>query len=324
MRTRRDFLFQLALAGAALPLAQLPAAAAASGRGSSRAAMNRGSTCIHVFSKPLQWLSYKETAELIAEAGYGGIDYSVRPGGHVLPERVEEDLPRAVDAARKAGLKVEMITSGIRDPDDPHTEPTLRTASRLGIKMYRIGGAQYDLGTGVWETLQRMKPALKGLAELNRQYGIHGAMQNHSGDWIGAALWDLYELVKEHDPRWIGCQYDIRHATVEGGRTWPLGIRLLQPWITSLDIKDFKWKQVNGKSALETVPVGEGFVDFDAYFVLIRELDVRGPMSVHFEYPPFVGRQQLTDRAGRRAQYLKLMKQDRQSLGNLMVKHGIS
>ena len=58
---------------------------------------------VSVFSKHLQWLDYEAMAELAAEIGFDGVDLTVRPKGHVLPERVDRDLPRAVDAVRKAG-----------------------------------------------------------------------------------------------------------------------------------------------------------------------------------------------------------------------------
>src|SRR4051812_23582283 len=114
--SRRDFVSMLAAAGVTLPLAGLAAQPA------RPTAMAADATTLHVFSKPLQWQSYDEAAALIAETGYGGIDYSVRAGGHVLPEKVETDLPRAVEAARKAGLKVEMITSAIVNARDPLAE----------------------------------------------------------------------------------------------------------------------------------------------------------------------------------------------------------
>ena len=43
---------------------------------------------IHIFSKHLQFLIYKDMAEAAAEMGFDGIDLTVRPNGHVLPERV--------------------------------------------------------------------------------------------------------------------------------------------------------------------------------------------------------------------------------------------
>ena len=52
-----------------------------------------GKLKICVFSKHLQWANVKEAAAVAKEIGYDGIDLTVRAGGHVLPERVEADLP---------------------------------------------------------------------------------------------------------------------------------------------------------------------------------------------------------------------------------------
>lgn len=246
-----------------------------------------GPTTIHVFSKPLQWLSYDGTAKLLAENGFGGIDYTVRAGGHVLPEKVREDLPRAVEAARKAGLKVEMITTDITDAREPHAEAVVKTAAQLGVKFYRLGVFKHDEKVGVYESLQKLKPVFKSLADLNQAHGIHGAIQNHAGNRVAAPLWDVFELVRDLDPRWLGLQYDIRHATVEGGQSWPVTLKLLHRWIRCTDLKDFKWVQSPGRAVIENVPIGEGIVNFDQYFKLVRELGIGGPTSVHFEYPPF-------------------------------------
>lgn len=330
--SRREFVSLLAAAGAAAPLASIANAQQPKSKKKSDAASqpaaaspwSGGPTVIHVFSKPLQWLSYAETAKLIADCGYGGIDYSVRPGGHVVPEKVTEDLPRAVDAARKAGLKVEMITTGINDPREKFTEPVLKTAAKLGIKYYRCGNFSYDEKLGIMGSLQKLKPMIKDLADLNQAHGLHGAIQNHSGTRVGGPVWDLYELLKDVDPRWMGVQYDIRHATVEGGQAWPLAFKLLHRWIRCSDIKDFKWMQAPGKATIENVPLGEGIVNFDQYFKLVRELNVGGPMSMHLEYPPFERNLTPLSNEEKLTQFASYMRKDLQALKGWMKKHGVA
>src|SRR5690348_4871884 len=49
---------------------------------------------ISVFSKHFQWTGWDEAARLAADIGFDGLDLTVRDGGHVLPERVEQDLPK--------------------------------------------------------------------------------------------------------------------------------------------------------------------------------------------------------------------------------------
>lgn len=240
---------------------------------------------IHVFTKVLQFLDYQEMAEMLAEKGFAGADLTVREGGQVLPENVKKDLPIAIKALHDAGVGSEMITTNIIDADDKNTRPILKTMADQGIDFYRTGYLDYDHSRSMETNLDNFKRIFGKLEQLNREYGVHGGYQNHSGRRVGGPVWDLYPLLKNCDPRYLGVQYDIRHATVEGAVSWPLGLRLLAPWIKSIDIKDFLWeKNMDGEWRIKNVPLGEGMVDFDAFFELYKSYDIQGPVSIHYEY----------------------------------------
>jgi len=276
--TRRSFLGSAALASAGL---------AAAGKARSAGSRGRAATGrrVCVFTKHLQWFDYGTAAEIAAEIGFDGVDIPVRPGGHVLPERVAEDLPRAVEAFRGAGLDVPMITTAITGTDSPYAEEVIRTAAGLGIGYYRMGWLRYDDSLGIEKTLDSYRPRFRELAVMNAEYGVHGAYQNHAGVNVGAPVWDIWYLIRDLDPRWMGCQYDIRHATVEGGNSWRLGLRLIGRFVRTTVVKDFKWDFVDGKWRVVNTPVGEGMVDFKAYYELVGTLGIDGPISMHFEYP---------------------------------------
>jgi L-ribulose-5-phosphate 3-epimerase len=245
---------------------------------------------ISVFSKHLQWLDYKEMAKVVSEIGFDGVDLTVRPQGHVLPERVEEDLPKAVEAVNKAGKKVYMLTTAINNADDPVTKKILKTASSLGIRHYRTGALYYNDNQSVEENIARATKELSKLAILNEKYSVSGEYQNHSGNYgsgiyFGAPIWDLAEALKNINSPWLGSQYDIYHATIEGAGTWPVAMKLISPWIRSVDIKDFAWMKKEGKWVSETVPLGEGMVNFKKYFGFIKQLGINVPVSLHYEYP---------------------------------------
>lgn len=240
---------------------------------------------ISIFSKHLQWLDYAEMAKVAAEMGFDGVDLTVRPQGHVAPDQVEEELPRAVAAIRNQGVEVYMITTSITNADDPTTEKILKTASSLGIRHYRTGYYMYDDTISVEENLSKIKSQLAKLAILNKKYAISGDYQNHSGSsYFGAPVWDLHGVLKQINSPWIGSQYDINHATVEGAHTWPIGLKLLKSHIKSIDIKDFLWIRNEGKWQVEYVPLGAGMVDFTKYFGLLKQYALSVPISIHYEY----------------------------------------
>lgn len=243
--------------------------------------------CLHFFTKPLQWLDFDPLAEALAAAGYGGLDLAVRPKGHVEPERVEQDLPRAVAAARQHGLRVDMIVTAITSAQEPLAERVLKCAAQCGVKVYRLGYYKYDFKQGVEASIESAKRELSALAELNQRCGITGCYQNHyawRGDLIGGPVWDVHALLKGLDPQWLGCQYDVRHAVAEAHGSWSVGMRLLAPWIRSVCLKDFVWSVRNGRTVPGSVLSGEGIVPWPTYFGLCREFALAVPASVHCEW----------------------------------------
>lgn len=270
---RRNFLQTLALAGASLPL-----------KGLAYSALAGRKWEVHCFSKPFQWMDYDMLAETFAAAGLDGIDYSIRPEGHILPERVGEDLPKAALAARKRGLKLLLMTTAIADATEPYTVPILKAAAEQGIRYYRTAWFDYDQGMSLPASIQRHAEQLQRLAAVNQQYHLQASYQNHAGTKIGAAVWDLNEMIKPVDAAGVGVQYDIRHATVEGANSWPLGLQLIAPRINTIVIKDTRWVRQGNKYVLENMPLGEGMVDFAAYFKWLKQLGVHVPISLHLEY----------------------------------------
>jgi sugar phosphate isomerase/epimerase len=240
---------------------------------------------IHIFSKHLQFLNYRDMAEAAAEMGFDGIDLTVRPNGHVLPERVENDLPKFVEAIRKVGFVPLMMTTAVHDAGDITDKKVLGVAAKLGIQYYRMDWFSYPDGKTIPESIEHFQQKVKDLSYLNKELGLTGCYQNHAGNLVGSSLWELWELLKEADKQHMGIQYDIRHAVVEGGLSWQNGLRLIQPQIKTLTIKDFKWEKKNGEWGVQDTPMGEGMVDFKTYFKLLKQYQINSPVTLHMEYP---------------------------------------
>lgn len=284
---------------------------------------------ISIFSKHLQWLDYREMANVLTEIGFDGTDLTVRPGGHVLPERVEEDLPRAAEALARAGKKIYMLTTAIDNADDPLTGRILKTASSLGIKHYRMGWGHYNETRSVEENISSMRLKLAKLALLNETYSISGEYQNHSGAapegiYVGGAVWDIARVLGDIDSPWLGSQYDIFHATVEGANTWPVGFKIISPYVRTIDIKDFKWTELNGKVRSGAVPLGEGMVDFGRFFRLLKEFNLHIPISLHYEYPLGGVENGSSALTIERHQVISAMKKDLSALKGYLQDAGLS
>jgi L-ribulose-5-phosphate 3-epimerase len=280
--SRREFMLRTGAAAAIGALRPATSFAAVPTR-------RRDEPVIAVFSKHLQWLPVAEIGPIVVASGFRAVDLTVRPGGHVLPERVEDDLPRAVEALGKYGLTVPMITTAITDASDPLTRRVLATAKKLGVSHYRMGYWDFPPIGDPLQALRAMKPRVAALAALNRELGIRGGYQNHVGKRVGGSIWDLGVLLEGIEPDGLGVQYDIRHAVAEGGQSWPTTLQLIAPHIDTLAIKDFLWaRRADGGWEPHSVPLGEGMVQFWSFFLFLS-LYRPGPippMTMHFEYPP--------------------------------------
>lgn len=267
--SRRKFLKQAGLATAVLTGASLTTLAA------------EKPYPVAAFEKALQHLPPVQMADMLAELGFMGVATPVRPKGRVLPERVEEDLPKLVEVLSKRKLEVTELTTDINDASAPLAQRVLRTAAKLGLKRYRMGPWKYDLKKPIVEQVEAKRPVVKDLAALNKELGLSAVYQLHSGaNYFGAAIWDIYELFKEYDPKQLAIAFDIRHATVEGGTVWELNFNLIKSHLGLVYAKDFMWQ---GKKA-QNVPLGEGMVN-PKFYQMVKASGYSQPVLLHVEYP---------------------------------------
>jgi sugar phosphate isomerase/epimerase len=277
MTTRRDFITKAAYATGFLPFATFPYQDFISEQQDNILDVN-------VFSKHLQFLDYKTTGEVAAELGFSGVDLTVRPEGHVLPESVKTDLPKAVKDIRASGVNCKLITTSIESVENEFDVDILESASSSGIAYYRTNWYQYKEATPMPKALLNYQEEIKKLGDLNEKLDIVGCYQNHAGVYVGASYWEIKKILETVNPDYFGTQYDIRHAMVEGGYSWENGLQLLYPNIKVIVLKDYKWGKVNGKWEAINVPIGEGMVDFNYYFKLLKRYKLKPPVSLHLEY----------------------------------------
>ena len=265
-------------------------AAALTGCVGGRAARTVRQPRFHVFSKMFQppvTKSPEELCELFASAGYDGIQWTVRKGGHATPDNVATELPRLVKIAASFGLKCESICTGIVDDG----ETILKTAADSGISQFRTGYLFYDEKNETFvQSMERFKRTFAALAALGERCRIKAAYQNHS-TWgpaiFGGVVWDVYEIVRDLDPRWIGIEYDPMHAYFETYASWRRGFDLVSPWVSAIDLKDFHYcpDPKNAKRpAKRMVPAGEGVVPWHEVARRVKANGVDPLYILHFEY----------------------------------------
>src|SRR5207244_3789566 len=118
-------------------------------------------------------------------------------------------------------------------------------------------------------------------------YGVTAMYHTHSGAGrVGASFWDLYLLLKDFDTNSVSANFDIGHATVEGGLGgWLHSAKLLLPYSRGIALKDFIWER-NAKDKMEPrwCGLGQGQVDFKKFLPMVKAANFKGPLQLHMEY----------------------------------------
>jgi sugar phosphate isomerase/epimerase len=249
---------------------------------------------VAIFSKHLEFLEGEELAKGAKEIGFDGIDLAVRKGGHVEPERVRQDLPPLIAIIRAHDLEVPMLTTDIVDADTPYAGDILAVMADLGIRYYRWGGLKWSGDRSIAQQIGAFKPRVARLASLNAKYQATAIYHTHSGTGlVGASIWDLHEILRGFDPKLVGVNYDVGHATIEGGLDgWIESFRITGSYLRGVAVKDFLWeKDAGGHWQAAWKPLGEGMVRFPRFFAMLRDTSgisaggFSGPLQLHFEYP---------------------------------------
>lgn len=286
---RRDFLQAAGVAAATAMLASPSSvqAAAASESASQPAVPVQERICLFTDHLDDFGYSHADVAKMIAPLKIAGPDLTVRSGGLVPPDRVTDELPKAANAFRDAGMTIPMISTNLTSASDSTARPILSTMNDLGIRYYKLGYYHYhDLAQ--WESeIESQRKNLAGLVDLGRSFNVHAGFHNHAGAGIGGALWDAWELLRPLDPAGVGFYFDPSHASIEGARhTWKLNFQRISPRLMMIAVKDYVWEKGSNGWQTRWCPLGEGLVNWTEFFQMLAKFPFPGPLSIHIEYNP--------------------------------------
>ena len=247
----------------------------------------------HAFSRVFQFLKdpYR-AADFLKSCGYDGVEWTIRPNGFLDPDAVTVKAMKVLkDAADKAGIKAENIVVKFLRGDDPGAEQMAMAAREAGFLSFRSDYFRYDRTKTHRENFDAFRSGFDSLEALARKSGLKACYQNHSTynkavPLFGSLVWDLVSVVKDHDPKYIGIQYDPMHVRAEGGPSWDHTLGAIAPWIDIVCLKDFHFAlDATGKDwKRELVPAGKGIVDFAEVKRLMELEGVAPRYTVHYDY----------------------------------------
>lgn len=249
-----------------------------------------------MFSKNLDSLPLAEAGRAMQRLGFDGVDLPVRPAtarlpaGRVQPEHAKTHLAGLIDELGGYGLGVPMLTTAIVNADDPFAEDIAAVAGAKGVTDIKVNLWPYP-GFGLFESeLLALGRRLDGLERLAQRHKTRFVLHVHSGEYMTASPFAVWELIRDRDPSAIGAYLDFEHLNLETGpATARMAIDLLGPRVTAVAIKDFAWRlegagSVGTTLGIQRVPIGKGVVPWPQVFAELAQRGADPLVSVHSEY----------------------------------------
>jgi sugar phosphate isomerase/epimerase len=273
-------------AGALLAREARPQAAAEKdgGRAANAPVAPRRAPLICAYSNNLIKVEYAELGTIAQQIGYEGVDLTVMNGGHVNPQIVNVDLVRAIESVRGPGLEVPMISTEITSAADFTAFAVLAITGHTQVHLYRTGYWPWGAAPNVMARMSQVRNDIMSLLPLGERSGMMALIPNRAG-FVGEAIWDTQTIIADLSPQWVACEFDPSQAVAEGGAGgWEIALRLALPRLKAVAVQDFVWAKAGGSWKMQMCPMGEGMVDWDAFFRILAQSHFTGPISIHYEY----------------------------------------
>lgn len=279
--SRREFI-QVASAASLAGATVGPAALRAAVLETSPRKPYRGSVCL--FSKSVPQLSWSELAKAAKEAGFDGIDLTVREDGHVFPKRAAADLPKAIAAIRAEGMEVPMLTTELQSVESTGAHEIFEIAGMLSVPFIKPGYYAYH-STNPLDDVREAGVKFRGLVDLAKENGVQIGYHNHP-NLIGGSVWDIANVIGPLDPRWSGYYFDLGHSSVsEGEDEWRVAARLVLPRLKMLAVKDMTWLPGGARGwRADACPMGKGMTPWKEFLDMLAQSDFHGPISLAQAY----------------------------------------
>jgi L-ribulose-5-phosphate 3-epimerase len=242
-----------------------------------------------LFTDDIKDLNIREACRGAKAAGFDGLDLTVRPGGHVLPENVKQGLPEAYEIADQEHFAIPMISTGINAADSPHAQEIIEIA-HFSISAFKLGYWRYEPFGTIRKQFDEARRKLEGIVRITDRYHLKPCIHVHSGPLLSNTPL-IYELLKDYSPDQVGAYVDTMHMVLEGGKSgWEITLDLVAPWISLVAVKNFVIQPTKrdefGQQRYEhkICPVADGIAPIPQFFQRLKQVGYDGIVSFSSEY----------------------------------------
>ena len=240
-----------------------------------------------------------EFLEKAAALGYRAVEIGgKRPHLAPLEYPDADSLAPIRDTARRLGIEIATIagytdfTSGRSAPEVPFVEMQVRyvadlarIARELGANIVRVFSGYFTSAESFHADWTRCVAALRECADVAAAEGVMLGLQNHHD--VGLTLESFEELLHDVDRPNLKAMFDPWSVALTDGDLYE-SARRMAPRMVQTTLADYirlprfhyRNELVNYErllpDAVRAVPLGEGFIDLDAFFAGLKEGGFRG------------------------------------------------
>ncbi|NLU53356.1 MAG: sugar phosphate isomerase/epimerase [Clostridiaceae bacterium] len=258
-----------------------------------------------VFSVSMPEYGIEETAKVLKELGYDGVEFRVstpapkeKPEDYCFERRywsfnqstldignIGEESKKAKRICDNYGLEIYSLTTYLKPHEADRIENVLKASSSIGCKNIRVFPPNYDETENYRTIFSRTIEELKIIEKLAAQYNVRVNIEIHMNTIIPSAS-AAYRLVSGFNPQNIGIIFDPGNMVHEGFENYKLGLELLGEYLAYVHVKNAAWVKKettkNGSDIYQpvSVPLTKGFANLEKLMAVLHELGYDGYISV--------------------------------------------
>ncbi len=213
----------------------------------------------------------EESAELVAEMGYEGIEWTVdyqnavwdgKSKWHISTDDLEGTTRRAREAAEKNGLTIAGLGTGGDCFDEKRIALNMKVANLVGAPAIRVMAPRYDGSVHFDKLFSRARDAYAEVEDMAREAGVRALIELHHG-LISCSASGTRRLLEGRDPEWVAAMFDPGNMVHEGMENWKMGCEILGPYLKHVHVKDAMWvRDAQGQWTVEHASFADGVINW--------------------------------------------------------------
>jgi L-ribulose-5-phosphate 3-epimerase len=233
------------------------AAVAAQAGAQTRPATPRAHTgpLICLDSRLVPEIEYSQFGTLLNAMGFDGCDLQVEAGGTVAPDQSPVDMVRAIEVITGEGFEVPVISTAFLSVAEPWARNVIGLCGRSGVVFFRTGYSRYP------ERMAQRRNDVAGLMSYGRAVGIGLVLPYPAAESIVGGI----------DPTWVGYDFDPSQGSL------PAAL----PRVRTIVLRDTRKEG----DRMVPCPLGEGTVNWSAFFGTLAHARFSGPLTLSSSYP---------------------------------------